>query len=555
MVVLERSSRNKLVLSGKTLQHAFTISMFTILFISLVLHVLILSKHREDHYSRIKGKKDQQNEGRVVHYQGKEDNSNEIAGEIINHLLLDSEDVDHADEDPHMHEGKAGDMLTDEYELPLGLQQALNRAEKMQQHCLSLPVNEELRKADDGLNITAMADLPAFGLISALVSYQPKTAAESIEWDCQLPPPTECSETQMTAVFLGYRPDRLQKFSNQVRHMLDPNLWYGLIKEVVLVWNGNSPLAETQRGRTILRWAKDPKKPFRIVFPLQEGFPNDLMNRYHPRWGITTKAILFYDDDGPFYSISAVKAAFEYWKRNSNAQIGAMARVLAVGPRAQTEKNDLINSNNAGDSIWVSNCRTKGDNVKYRFQHFAQRGANMALPSGSILHRNFLCFLWHPALEPIRQFVRAHPVHPDDVTVSTIVSHVSGRPPQVYSRRLNGPDIPANATMNDSEDEPEETTEELDRQRRRLLWDDGNTGIWARKREASVNSLLGYFGSLNGGSDGWCFGTPYYNKEKDTCWPDQARQGMLPWMAENNKPLPCPQIREITEKQYISKRR
>ena len=62
----------------------------------------------------------------------------------------------------------------------------------------------------------------------------------------------------------------------------------------------------------------------------------------------------------------------------------------------------------------------------------------MVLPSGSMLHSNYLCFLWHPALEEIRNFVLQHPVHPDDVTVSTVVSHLAGKAPRVYSRRLNG---------------------------------------------------------------------------------------------------------------------
>ena len=83
--------------------------------------------------------------------------------------------------------------------------------------------------------------------------------------------------------------------------------------------------------------------------------------------------------------------------------------------------------------------------------------------------------------------------------------------------------------------------------RRRLLWDDGNHGVWAKKRESAVNSLLGYFGSLNSGSDGWCYGTPYHDKIKNVCVPDQARVGMLNWMAENNDPLQCPEYRTITE--------
>lgn len=565
MVQLDRS-RKKIVLSNKTLQNVFRAVMFIILLGGFALHVVIISKHREEHYSRIKAQKtqnhQQKRETSAVHYEGEEDSDE---GESSNSLSAHDSDPRDPDEDPHMHEGRAGEMIgKDDYELPIGLQHVLTRAKRMEHHCSSLPP-AELGGGDNGEfnnSTELMADLPPFGIISALESYQPRTASEVSNWNCKLPPRTECGETQMTAVFLGYRPDRLQKFSNQVRRMLNPEIWSGLIKEVILVWNGNLSLNDTPKGRTILGWAKDPKTPFRVVYPLQEGFSNDLMNRYHPRWGVTTKAILFYDDDGPFYSVPAVMSAFEYWKRNANSQIGAMARLLALGPRAQAEKQELRQATAPGDGdLWVSNCRAHGDDVKYHFQHFAQTQANMALPSGSILHRDFLCFLWHPALEPIRKFVRAHPVHPDDVTVSTIVSHVSGRPPQVYSRRLNHPDTPpSNETKIQKENDTiemdggrEETVEELDQQRRRrLLWDDGNTRVWASKREAAVNSLLGYFGSINGGSDGWCFGTPYHIKQQDYCLPEQARFGMLPWMAEDNTPLQCPQIREITEKQYMA---
>jgi len=51
----------------------------------------------------------------------------------------------------------------------------------------------------------------------------------------------------------------------------------------------------------------------------------------------------------------------------------------------------------------------------------------MALPSGSIIHRNYLCFIWHPALEELRRYIREHHTHPDDQTVSAIISQLSGK--------------------------------------------------------------------------------------------------------------------------------
>jgi hypothetical protein len=538
-----------------------------------------------------------------IHYEGEED-TDASDGRLQPHQIDaihnhgHADDHEHADEDPHMHEGDAGDMLLD-YELPAGFQNVLQRAKEMKQHChdLHLPDQDQMELLTKA-NVTV--DLPAFGVIPALESYRPKTLQEATDWDCEIPPETECDETQLTAVFLGYRPDRLASFKTQVHRMVFENeeKWHGIIKEVILVWNGDRSLDETTPGRMILKWAKDDTIPLRIFYPLKEGFSNDLMNRYHPRLGITTKAILYYDDDGPFYRVEAVISGFELWKRNANAQMGAMARRLDVGKRAEVEKDLLAQGD---EQSWVSNCRAGGDTVRYNFQYFAQTGANMALPSGSLLHSNYLCFLWHPVLEEIRQFVRAHPVHPDDVTVSTIVSHVSGRSPKIYSRRVNKPDLPPgqegaavveegdekgdtgadspavekerrrlalvlleNAEVdevripemrqyNEELQQQEQNNNDYDEHRRRLLWDDGNHGVWARKRESSVNSLLGYFGSLNSGSDGWCFGTPYHDKEHNVCVPDQARFGMIPWMTDDMEPLPtCPEVRTLTEKQYMA---
>mmetsp|Transcript_13089 Transcript_13089/g.18807 ORF Transcript_13089/g.18807 Transcript_13089/m.18807 type:complete len:468 (-) Transcript_13089:134-1537(-) len=446
---------------------------------------------------------------------------------------------------------------------------------------------------------TLIADLPPFGIIHALQSYSPKTVSERDAWNCRLPPPTECQETQFTVIFLGYRPDRLTKFRNQVRKMTLQNQqhWNGLIKEVLLVWNGNRELSESQAGNLILKWAEDPNIPLRIFYPLKEGFSNDLMNRYHPRFNVTTKAILYYDDDGPFYSVPAVTSGFEMWKRNSNAQIGAMARRLDLSKRGQAEKEDKQQqyqkeqqqSSTFGQQQqkqqqyhhsefqWISHCRRgdsntgeQGDTVRYNFQHFAQSGANMVLPSGSFLHSDMMCWIWHPALEEIRKFVRAHPVHPDDVTVSTVVSHINGRAPQVYSRRMNknkqnqeatntNTTITTTTTTKLAEEDNEEDNEETEeavpeaadhRHGRRLLWDDGNHGIWAQKRESAVNSLIGYFGSINSGSNGWCYGTPYHDTVHNTCVPDQADFGMIPWMAPDHTPLVCPEVRRITTKQY-----
>ena len=559
-------------MSAKLLRCVTLTCVIIVVLLTFCLQMTIIRQHRQLHFEKLAkfGVSVESRQSRqlgtkkktpVVHYQGEEDmDTSNTKVEQQQQQQQHVDDHEHADEDPHLHQGGEGDMVMD-YQLPQGFKHVLQRAKQMEQHCdnLNLPQVDQtqiLIKA----NLTT--DLPSFGIIHKLESYRPKTKDEANNWNCQLPPETECQETQITVVFMGYRPDRLAKLKVQVNRMTEHNqdVWKGLIKEVILVWNGDRELDETKQGRTIMRWANNQTMNFRIFYPLKEGFPNDLMNRYHPRFGITTKCILMYDDDGPFYSVKAITSGFQLWKRNANAEIGAMARRLDVTtPRAKEEKNALPQ----GEREWVSNCRAGGDLATYNFHHFAQTGANMALPSGSFLHRNFMCFLWHPVLEEIREFVRAHPVHPDDVTVSTIVSHVSGRAPKTYSRRVNRADTPANATVTDSADpdfaEPQDVRRRLSDEpiitemRRRLLWDDGNHGVWAQKRETSVNSLLGYFGSINSGSDGWCFGTPYHDKVKNICVPDQARVGMLSWMSENHESLQCPDYRTITEALYMAK--
>jgi hypothetical protein len=193
----------------------------------------------------------------------------------------------------------------------------------------------------------------------------------------------------------------------------------------------------------------------------------------------------------------------------------------------------------------------------------------MVLPSGSFLHSNYLCFLWHPVLHKVREFVRAHPVHPDDVTVSMIVSQLAGRAPRVYSRRLNVDPAAApaldetnnqrarNLRLNEyaltvSKDTEGDIVPDWERKYHRKLllgiqW--GSTGgmtdakrYWADLREQAINSVVRYFGSLNSGSIGWCEGTEYYDATRQgKCEPMMAKQGWLPWMGEDGEPFSdCP---------------
>lgn len=55
---------------------------------------------------------------------------------------------------------------------------------------------------------------------------------------------------------------------------------------------------------------------------------------------------------------------------------------------------------------------------------------------------------------------------------------------------------------------------------------------WGKLRSDVANSLSRYFGSINSGSTGWCYGTKYHitKRNEDLCDPEMAKVGMLPWL-------------------------
>lgn len=442
-----------------------------------------------------------------------------------------------------------------------------NRAKGNQQHCTELDFNFKGFDARTteifGEEKLELATLPAFGIVDALETYNFEDASVNAKWQCELPPEHECEEHQMTAIFMAYNPDRLGKTLDEIKKMMRPDIYHNLIKECVIVWNGPRCIEESPAGVELLAYAEAHGDQLRVTYPLKMGFPNDLMNRYHPDVvQVTTKAILYYDDDGPFYKYPAVQGGFELWKRNARAQIGAMARQINYGERQAAERTKLYGTEPT-DRQFISQCDNLEDKVAYNFYHFANYDANMVLPSGSMLHSNYLCFLWHPALAPIRDFVLKHPVHPDDITVSTIVSQLGGRAPKVYSRRLNPPDG-GTATnkkrrlseAGDNQNDCDTTTVENEKDGSKpkgagiggICWDCGSgmtdkKQVWADLRSQAINSLMRYFGSINSGSIGWCGQeTEFYNPKKDgKCDPVMAKQGQLAWMNSDGTPKDtCP---------------
>ena len=416
--------------------------------------------------------------------------------------------------------------------LPPEFDGLVRRAYEHQKHCQSIGLVDH--EDHSGVN-NHTAHLPQFGILDAIKNYDPSTP---YEYQCQLPPETECGETQFTVIFMAYNPDRLQKMYNQIYKFVNDPEFAPLVAEVVVVWNGERHVEETSLGKALIDLGKE--KPVRVSYPLKAGFPNDLLNRYHPRLEIKTKAIMYYDDDGPFYSFKATLGGFELWKRNSNAQMGAMARKLDLGPRQQQEKKAVLSK--PVDRFFISQCPT--DKLRYNFNEFANFGANMVLPSGSFLHSNYLCFLWHPLFEEIREYVRQHPVNPDDGTVSVIVSQLAGRAPRTYSRRIKEDDKKRRLLQVANKED-----EILQHDHRRLMdgidWDNKKDhqkeqrDFWGKLRSDAANSLIRYFGSINSGSVGWCNGTVYQEGEK--CNPNMARAGTLPWLTPDHTPKDvCP---------------
>eukprot|EP00591_Stephanopyxis_turris_P000564 CAMPEP_0195507742 /NCGR_PEP_ID=MMETSP0794_2-20130614/1129_1 /TAXON_ID=515487 /ORGANISM="Stephanopyxis turris, Strain CCMP 815" /LENGTH=410 /DNA_ID=CAMNT_0040634525 /DNA_START=545 /DNA_END=1777 /DNA_ORIENTATION=- len=402
-----------------------------------------------------------------------------------------------------------------------------------------------------------------------------------------MPPPKSCNEDTFSVIFMAYDPKKLQKLYKHSERMI---AWPGkkLVEDIIVVWNGEETLNTTNFGMHVLQKDSNPNHPLRIFYSRSKGLGNNLLNRYHPDIKPKTEAIMYYDDDGPFYGQEATVAAFELWKRNSNVQVGAMGRKYFMEPRMMQSRDELLEKagglgTKEARTIRVPFCRapptsllngTEGssetangtnnrasgganggvndyllyDTTYYNF------GTNMVLPSGSFLHKNYLCFIWHEAFQEVRDFVVNHPCRPDDVMVSIVVSQLSGLAPLVYSRFINKIKTEkaensttrrltiSSPTSPNIEELPSEFNHlefenysHTDALHRRLLWNDNDALEWLQLRREAVNSISGYFGSINGGSIGWCFGTEYYKANKygvKDCIPPCATAGQIPWMKE-----------------------
>ncbi|KAL7467775.1 hypothetical protein ACHAXS_008014 [Conticribra weissflogii] len=406
---------------------------------------------------------------------------------------------------------------------------------------------------------------------------------------CHLPPSTSCNTSTYTLIMMSHTTARLHDFMNPLFVMMET--WPGLT-EVIIVWNSpretltsvaentdiptpnkkkadqNREIQEQQYASQLLQWHNNSTHPLRIFFSLENGLENNLLNRYHPLLQPKNEAIMYFDDDGPFWSKDAmITSGFELWKRNSDVQVGAFPRNIRymsqrmkeLGRHGVDSSIQAIASNARGVDLspqtqskhhhpltFTPLCRNvTGDTVEYNYFVFPDFDAHVLLPSGTFLHRNFLCFVWHPAFEELRTYVVTHKTYPDDMTVSTLISHLSGRAPRTFPREIaegvkNSSRNGRRLMMEYDRDERDENEaiennnpNAVDQSHRRLLWKQKN---WGKMREEAVNSLTGYFGSIHPGTVGWCAGTPYMKKRGRgvpyVCDPEKPTLDLIPWLQE-----------------------
>ena len=432
----------------------------------------------------------------------------------------------------------------------------IERVKWTEEQCNSVPehhvdtLTKSLEKATD------LPPLPEAGVAVALKQWLNEGNNEEDEDypTCYLPPPKSCDVSTYTIVIMSHTTERLEAFMDPIDEMVKS--WPGL-SEVIIVWNSPrttlievSDKKQKQYAIKLLSWDKDPNHPLRIFFSLEKGLQNNLLNRYHPKIQPKNQAVVYFDDDGPFFSKEAmVDSGFELWKRNSNVQVGAFPRNIRylsdrmkeAGRKGLLESIDIVTNNIHGDSgvtypPFTPFCRNvTGDHVEYNYFTFPDYNAHMLLPSGSILHRNFLCFIWHPAFEELRTWVVHHKTMPDDMTVSTLVSHLSGKAPRTFPQKINTLNVGRRLTEYLPENYRSSVYNDVvipDQSHRRLLWKNPN---WARWREEAINSILNYFGAIHPGTVGWCAGTKYsrnHHKHHFECKPENPTLKMIPWLNE-----------------------
>ena len=464
-------------------------------------------------------------------------------------------------EDPTRHERVAFESI-------------IQRVKWTQDQCDSTPLDQRHTVKKEIKTATDLPMLPEGGVAIALESWLKDGTDNNDYPSCYIPPTKSCHVTTYTLIIMSHTTERLQAFMDPLRSMIDT--WPGLT-EVIIVWNSprdtltrattsdNNNGKDKRYANELLQWNENITHPLRIFFALENGLNNNLLNRYHPSLQPKNQAVMYFDDDGPFWSReSMVYAGFELWKRNSNVQVGGFPRnVRFLSNRMKTLEKvnlqssiDLIQRDvdgyaNEEHSTFTPLCRnTTGDHVEYNYFSFPDFAGHVLLPSGTFLHRNYLCFIWHPAFEELRQWVVTHKTMPDDMTVSTLIAHLSGRAPRTFPREVATEgdrrrlDEDSDLIMPNHTRSIQHTNISSSRihrlqspppnqSHRRLLWKQKG---WGGMREEAINSILGYFGSIHPGTVGWCAGTEYTRSNNRgvpfVCHPEKPSLGLIPWLIE-----------------------
>jgi hypothetical protein len=483
----------------------------------------------------------------------KEDTKPMISGKMItpdqNHAVGSKMVIDTSNKDAHimgLHESNVFKSI-------------IQRVQWSKEQCSQTPqtqrntIQKKLKVATD----TPL--LPEGGVAPALQTWLQRGERGEDYPICYLPPAKSCNATTYTLIIMSHTTERLDAFMPQLESMVES--WPGLT-EIIIVWNSNRDVltaaaestAESnakQYATQLLAWHSDVSHPLRIFFSLEEGLTNNLLNRYHPKLNPINEAVMYFDDDGPFWSKEAmIDGGLELWKRNSNVQVGGFPRnVRFLSDRMKNAEKiglrnsiDLITQDKSdGYPNFTPMCRNiTGDHVEYNYFVFPDFAAHMLLPSGSFLHRNFLCFIWHPAFEELRTFVTTHKTMPDDMTVSTLVSHLAGKAPRTFprevqagrKRRLSAEiTYETDSFYREPDDDSIQQIIHADQSHRRLLWKQKN---WGNMREEAINSIVGYFGSIHPGTVGWCAGTEYMKPNNRgvpfVCRPEKPSLDMIPWL-------------------------
>lgn len=414
------------------------------------------------------------------------------------------------------------------------LRTILRRTKLSQSDCSSTGQNNQHHRQ---LNETELSlpSLPEVGVANAITEWL--HSSKNSKSQCTLPPSKSCKTSTFTIVLMSHNTGRFRKLMDAINDLFLQWIDVGLT-EIIFVWNaprtalkGRNTTASnsTEYVTQMLQWDADENHPFRIFYAFENGLTNNLLNRYHPLIAPRNEAVVYFDDDGPFFTTNRelMRSGIELWRTNADIQVGTYGRYLTFSSERINDKGQASDGHIYNNFVPI--C---GHNMKYNRDTFSDFGATVILPTRSIIHRNFFCFIWHPAFEELRQFILDHPTHPDDMFVSVLIGQLSGRGAKLYPRlEWNGTRPKVKGSID---------KHLPDFNHRRLLWE---LPHWFDHREAAINSILRYFGTIHPGSTGWCDGTPYMKANKlypsnssipYVCEPTFPSVGIIPWMNENH---------------------